>query len=102
MHGKRQDARVLSGAVPFWVVFIVLPLVPLAATFVIGATLPRWASFVPALICMGLATYAWLAAKPNEGDDNVAALWLVYGAVYGGALLLAAAGGRLARRDRGD
>lgn len=86
---------------PFWVVFVVLPLVPLVVTFVIGAKLPRWVSFVPAVTCAGLAIYAWLAAKPNEGDDNVAAVWLIYGAVYGGALLLAAAGGRLVRRDGG-
>lgn len=85
-----------------WFVFIVLPLVPLVVTYLIGATLPRWVSFVPALVCMGLATYAWLAAKANEGDDNVPAVWLVYGAVYAGALLLAAAGGRLAHRDGGD
>ncbi len=84
---------------PAWVFFIVLGVVPLVVTSVIGATLPRWVSLVPAVICMGFATWAWLSVRARDGETPEG--WLIGGAIYAAALLLAAAGGRLAHRDGG-
>ena len=76
--------------------FFGLTLVPLAITFVVGLMLPRWASYVPAAICVGFFVCIWGVATSRGGGDGDEA-FLFYGGIYGAALLIAGAFGRLGR-----
>lgn len=69
-------------------------LLPLAVTFAVGVTRPRWA-YVPAVIGAAVFTSFWIYswAKDSAGSEA----WLFYGAMYGAALLIAGSLGRLIR-----
>lgn len=70
---------------------------PLVITVIIGATLPRWASYVPASISTIVFVYWWLLAESRDGYASEA--FLFYGAAYTTLLLLAAMAGRASRPD---
>ena len=75
-----------------------LALALLAATFVLGATTPRWVGNLPATICMVFFTGCWIVARAHPGGEEPAEGWLLYGVVFGSIFLLVAWLGRLARR----
>lgn len=69
----------------------------LVITAIIGATLPRWISFVPAEIAVAVSVYGWLVARSDGLHEATG--FLFYGAIYALALLCAAAAGRTAHPD---